>query len=96
MAGEEPTIKKVGWRRLLRNPVSMAGVALAIVSAANIFLFFLIDLIAAHPSPYIGILRLHGCSRVPDMRFSVDWFRRNAGTAEEIQGGSGGFGVPAA
>lgn len=56
MAGEEPTIKKVGWRRLLRNPVSMAGVALAIVSAANIFLFFLIDLIATHPSPYIGIL----------------------------------------
>ncbi len=43
-------------RMLLRNPVSLAGVALAIVSVANIFLFFLIDQIAAKPSPYIGIL----------------------------------------
>ncbi len=43
-------------RRSLRNPISMAGVALAIVSAANIFLFFLIDFIAERPSPYIGIL----------------------------------------
>ncbi|HEV2401200.1 MAG TPA: NapC/NirT family cytochrome c [Candidatus Sulfotelmatobacter sp.] len=43
-------------RMLLRNPVSLAGVALAIVSLANIFLFFLIDQIATKPSPYIGIL----------------------------------------
>ena len=43
-------------RRWLRNPISMAGVALALVSAANIFLFFLIDFIAERPSPYIGIL----------------------------------------
>jgi nitrate/TMAO reductase-like tetraheme cytochrome c subunit len=41
---------------LLRNPVSLAGIALAIVSLANIFLFVLIDLIAVKPSPYIGIL----------------------------------------
>jgi nitrate/TMAO reductase-like tetraheme cytochrome c subunit len=41
---------------LMRNPVSLAGVALAIVGAANIFLFVLIDLIAIKPSPYIGIL----------------------------------------
>jgi len=41
---------------LLRNPISLAGVALAIVSIANIFLFFLIDQIAVKPSPYIGIL----------------------------------------
>src|ERR1700756_279139 len=45
-----------GLRMLLRNPVSLAGVALAIVGLANIFLFVLIDLIAAKPSPYIGIL----------------------------------------
>src|SRR5690349_20247038 len=56
MADDDATIKKVGLRRLMRNPISMAGVALAIVSAANILLFVLIDLIAAHPSPYIGIL----------------------------------------
>jgi nitrate/TMAO reductase-like tetraheme cytochrome c subunit len=43
-------------RMLLRNPVSLAGVALAIVSLANILLFFLIDQIASKPSPYIGIL----------------------------------------
>ena len=43
-------------RMLLRNPVSLAGVALAIVSIANIFIFFLIDQIATRPSPYIGIL----------------------------------------
>src|SRR3954470_14812829 len=43
-------------RMLVRNPVSLAGIALAIVSLANIFLFALIDLIASKPSPYIGIL----------------------------------------
>lgn len=42
--------------RLLRNPVSLAGVALSIVSLANVFLFFLIDQIATKPGPYIGIL----------------------------------------
>ncbi|HKH99508.1 MAG TPA: NapC/NirT family cytochrome c [Candidatus Sulfotelmatobacter sp.] len=43
-------------RMLLRNPVSLAGVALGIISLANIFLFVLIDAIAVKPSPYIGIL----------------------------------------
>jgi nitrate/TMAO reductase-like tetraheme cytochrome c subunit len=43
-------------RMLLRNPVSLAGVALAIVSLANIFIFVLIDTIAIRPSPYVGIL----------------------------------------
>ena len=43
-------------RMLLRNPISLAGVALAIVSIANIFIFFLIDQIALRPSPYVGIL----------------------------------------
>ena len=43
-------------RMLLRNPISLAGVALVIVSIANIFIFFLIDQIAVKPSPYIGIL----------------------------------------
>jgi nitrate/TMAO reductase-like tetraheme cytochrome c subunit len=43
-------------RMLLRNPVSLAGVALGIVSLANIFIFFLIDQIATKASPYIGIL----------------------------------------
>jgi nitrate/TMAO reductase-like tetraheme cytochrome c subunit len=43
-------------RLLLRNPISLAGVALALVSVGNIFLFSLIGLIAERPSPYIGIL----------------------------------------
>ncbi len=41
---------------LMRNPVSLAGVALAIVSLANVFVFFLIDQIASKSLPYIGIL----------------------------------------
>ena len=51
--------KSSPWTRLrllLRNPVSMAGVALSLVSLANIFLFVVIDLIAYRASPYIGIL----------------------------------------
>lgn len=43
-------------RMLLRNPISLAGIALAIVSFANILLFYLIDQIATKASPYIGIL----------------------------------------
>jgi nitrate/TMAO reductase-like tetraheme cytochrome c subunit len=48
--------RRHGLRMLLRNSISLAGIALAIVSLANIFLFFLIDMIASKPSPYIGIL----------------------------------------
>jgi hypothetical protein len=48
--------RRHGLRMLLRNPISLAGIALAIVSLANIFLFVLIDMIAARPGPYIGIL----------------------------------------
>src|SRR5579859_3620689 len=45
-----------GLRMLMRNWISLAGVALAIVSVANILLFVIIDAIAIKPSPYIGIL----------------------------------------
>jgi nitrate/TMAO reductase-like tetraheme cytochrome c subunit len=54
-----PPLPQEPWHRsrmLMRNPISLAGMALAIVSLANIFLFVLIDLIATKPSPYIGIL----------------------------------------
>ena len=59
MAAENTPLAAEPWhvsRMLLRNPISLAGVALAIVSIANIFLFVLIDNIAVKPSPYIGIL----------------------------------------
>src|ERR1700751_2732375 len=52
-----PEVEPWHWSRmLLRNSVSLAGVALGIVSLANIFLFVLIDAIAVRPRPYIGIL----------------------------------------
>jgi nitrate/TMAO reductase-like tetraheme cytochrome c subunit len=48
---------RFGWLRTLwRNPVSLAGTALALVSLANILFLFLIDLISEKSSPYIGIL----------------------------------------
>ncbi|HEX8815739.1 MAG TPA: NapC/NirT family cytochrome c [Terriglobales bacterium] len=43
-------------RRIMRNPISLAGIALAIVALANIFFLFLIDLLSETASPYVGIL----------------------------------------
>jgi len=43
-------------RLLPRNLVGQAGISLAIVSAGNILVFTLIDLIAQRPNPYVGIL----------------------------------------
>jgi len=43
-------------QHLIRNPISLIGLALAGVAFANIVLLVLIDLLANHPSPYIGIL----------------------------------------
>jgi hypothetical protein len=40
---------------LFRNPISLVGAALAVVSAANILFLVFIDYISARPSPYIGI-----------------------------------------
>ncbi|HET7209906.1 MAG TPA: NapC/NirT family cytochrome c [Terriglobales bacterium] len=43
-------------RKLLRNPLSLIGLALALVALANIFFLFFIDLTSDRPSPYVGIL----------------------------------------
>jgi len=43
-------------RQLLRNPISMIGLALAAVALGNIAFFFFVDLTNPHPSPYVGIL----------------------------------------
>ena len=43
-------------QNLIRNPISLIGLALAAVAFVNIVLLILIDLLATHPSPYIGIL----------------------------------------
>lgn len=44
------------WKQLLRSPLSIIGLALAIVALGNIVFLFFIDLTSAHPSPYVGIL----------------------------------------
>jgi nitrate/TMAO reductase-like tetraheme cytochrome c subunit len=43
-------------RQLLRNPISVIGLALAVVALGNILFLFFIDLTNERPSPYIGIL----------------------------------------
>src|ERR1019366_10688228 len=43
-------------QNLIRNPISLIGLALAGVAVANIVLLVLIDVLASHASPYIGIL----------------------------------------
>jgi len=45
-----------GIQKLLKNPVSLIGAALALVSLANIGFLFLIDVFSKQPSPYVGIL----------------------------------------
>jgi nitrate/TMAO reductase-like tetraheme cytochrome c subunit len=42
--------------RLIRNPISLIGLALAAVAFVNIVFLFAIDVLSAHPSPYVGIL----------------------------------------
>ena len=44
------------WRELLRNPISVGGLALAVVALGNIGFLFFIALTSARPSPYVGIL----------------------------------------
>jgi nitrate/TMAO reductase-like tetraheme cytochrome c subunit len=40
----------------LRNPISLTGAALALVSLGNIIFLFLLDVLSTTPSPYVGIL----------------------------------------
>ncbi len=43
-------------QKLIRNPISLIGIALASVAFINIVFLFLIDALSVHPTPYIGIL----------------------------------------
>src|ERR1035438_4827571 len=43
-------------KALIRNPISLIGLALAAVALVNVVFLFLIDVLASHHSPYIGIL----------------------------------------
>lgn len=43
-------------RSWLSNPISLVGLALAVVALGNFLFLFFIDLTSSHPSPYVGIL----------------------------------------
>src|SRR5215468_7182603 len=43
-------------RQWVHNPISLIGLALALVAFGNFLFLFFIDLTSDHPSPYIGIL----------------------------------------
>ena len=43
-------------RELLRNPISLVGLVLAVIAFGNFLFLFFLDLTAQHPNPYIGIL----------------------------------------
>ena len=52
-----PPKAKLRWvRGLTRNPISLLGLAIALVALANILFLFLIDFISERSSPYVGIL----------------------------------------
>ncbi len=52
----KPLDEGFSYRSLLRNYISLSGLVLAAVALANIILLFIIDITAAQPSPYTGIL----------------------------------------
>jgi len=59
MAEPNPGAHPTGFARirdLVRNPISISGLALAVVALGNILFLFFIDLTSPHPSPYVGIL----------------------------------------
>src|SRR5215475_8054588 len=43
-------------RQWVRNPISLIGLALALVAFGNFLFLFFLDLTSDHPSPYVGIL----------------------------------------
>jgi len=50
--GDHPPVSK----GLIKNPISLIGIAFASVAFANIVFLVAIDLLASQPSPYVGIL----------------------------------------
>jgi nitrate/TMAO reductase-like tetraheme cytochrome c subunit len=62
MTSDKPdsnAVPATGFARLrewIRNPISLVGLALALVAFGNFLFLFFIDLTSDHPSPYVGIL----------------------------------------
>lgn len=55
--GASPTVAGLARIRvLILNPVSLIGLAVAVVALGNILFLFFIDVTSPHPSPYVGIL----------------------------------------
>lgn len=58
-ANPEKSVRAAGIarvRQLLRNPISIVGLAMAAVALGNVLFLFLLDVTVPHPSPYVGIL----------------------------------------
>ena len=51
-----PNDEGFSYRSLMRNYISLSGLALAAIAFANIVILFVIDVTSAQPSPYTGIL----------------------------------------
>ena len=51
-----PQNEGFSYKSLLRNYISLSGLALAAISLANIVVLVLIDVTAAEPNPYTGLL----------------------------------------
>ena len=52
----QPSLGNSGDKQLYKNPISLAGIALAAVAFANIIFLIFVDLFSKVPSPYLGIL----------------------------------------
>jgi len=50
-----PPAEEPDYKQLMRNPISLIGLALAAVAIANIIFLFILDITTKQPSPYIGI-----------------------------------------
>jgi len=55
-APNSPQHEGFSYKSLMRNYISLSGLALAAIALANIIILFAIDVTSAQPNPYIGIL----------------------------------------
>jgi nitrate/TMAO reductase-like tetraheme cytochrome c subunit len=53
---KSPSVPNGGAQKLYKNPISLAGIALAVVAFANILFLFFLDSFSHVSSPYVGIL----------------------------------------
>ena len=87
--GSNSSVKKIG--QLLNNPISLIGIALAVVALGNIAFLFFIDLTSEHPSPYLGILAYMVApaffiAGLALALFGIWYYRRKAGRGEAPKG----------